>query len=258
MIRTPRKLTTAITSALLLSLLLVSQVLAAWKWGFQSDVAVAFDENFTCQNGMLIVANPDTLGFPVEPTDRYIDRYVKVIEYNPVATNQATVFNRELRIPRQATPILIQGGSSGDSLTVYYAFYQIFWNRLIQPGAELSISGGDMTLEGRYYFDYEAQHQKDQEHTNVGIIKPVVQNCWLVERGDYLREIADLLYGDRACWWDVYELNKEQLRHPNLIYPGQILELPEEADLQCPSDKHPGPWPWPKPRPWHPPWGWKW
>lgn len=48
-----------------------------------------------------------------------------------------------------------------------------------------------------------------------------------VEQGNTLWAIAREKYGDGILYVHVYEANKDQIRDPDLIYPGQIFVLPE-------------------------------
>jgi nucleoid-associated protein YgaU len=47
-----------------------------------------------------------------------------------------------------------------------------------------------------------------------------------VSRGDSLWRISRLTYGDGTRYAVIYKANREQIRNPNLIYPGQIFVLP--------------------------------
>jgi nucleoid-associated protein YgaU len=47
-----------------------------------------------------------------------------------------------------------------------------------------------------------------------------------VSRGDSLWRISRLTYGAGTRYAVVYRANREQIRNPNVIYPGQILVLP--------------------------------
>ena len=53
-----------------------------------------------------------------------------------------------------------------------------------------------------------------------------------VTSGDTLWKIADEIYGDSGKWELIYEANKDKLRSPGAIMPGQVLVLPasEGAD----------------------------
>src|SRR6266404_2376763 len=47
-----------------------------------------------------------------------------------------------------------------------------------------------------------------------------------VSRGDSLWRISRLTYGDGTRYAVIYKANREQIRNPNLIYPGQLFVLP--------------------------------
>ena len=47
-----------------------------------------------------------------------------------------------------------------------------------------------------------------------------------VSRGDSLWRISRLTYGAGPRYAVIYKANREQIRNPNLIYPGQVFVLP--------------------------------
>ena len=49
---------------------------------------------------------------------------------------------------------------------------------------------------------------------------------YTVEKGDSLSKIAQKVYGKASLWRQIYEANKDHIKDPDLIYPGQILRLP--------------------------------
>ncbi|HVE79908.1 MAG TPA: LysM peptidoglycan-binding domain-containing protein [Gemmatimonadaceae bacterium] len=50
---------------------------------------------------------------------------------------------------------------------------------------------------------------------------------YTVVSGDTLSKIAKRQYGDAAKWQTIYEANRATIKNPDLIYPGQVLTLPE-------------------------------
>ena len=55
------------------------------------------------------------------------------------------------------------------------------------------------------------------------------EGTYTVEKGDYLKKIAQSEYGDSARWEDIYEANKDSIKNPNILYRGQVLILPDIA-----------------------------
>jgi nucleoid-associated protein YgaU len=50
-----------------------------------------------------------------------------------------------------------------------------------------------------------------------------------VKSGDSLSKIAKQEYGDAGKWPQIFEANKDILKDPNKIYPGQKLKIPPLA-----------------------------
>lgn len=52
------------------------------------------------------------------------------------------------------------------------------------------------------------------------------QSTYTVKSGDCLWNIAKKYLGDGSRYTEIYELNKDKITNPNLIYPNQVLTLP--------------------------------
>ena len=52
----------------------------------------------------------------------------------------------------------------------------------------------------------------------------------LVERGDSLWRISRQVYGRGVRYTEIFEANQDQIRNPNLIYPGQVFVLPPDVE----------------------------
>lgn len=50
---------------------------------------------------------------------------------------------------------------------------------------------------------------------------------YTVVSGDSLSKIAKHQYGDAAKWHAIYEANRDKIKNPDLIYPGQVLNIPD-------------------------------
>ena len=50
---------------------------------------------------------------------------------------------------------------------------------------------------------------------------------YTVVSGDSLSKIAKHHYGDAGKWHAIYEANRDKIKNPDLIYPGQVLTIPD-------------------------------
>jgi nucleoid-associated protein YgaU len=49
---------------------------------------------------------------------------------------------------------------------------------------------------------------------------------YTVVKGDTLSKIAKHFYGNATQWKRIYEANKDVIKNPDLIYPGQTFKIP--------------------------------
>ena len=63
----------------------------------------------------------------------------------------------------------------------------------------------------------------------ITVTGPVVVSAEFVtvKKGDTLSAIAKVQYGDANKYNKIFEANKPLLSHPDKIYPGQVLRIPE-------------------------------
>ncbi|MEP7347073.1 MAG: LysM peptidoglycan-binding domain-containing protein [Gemmatimonadaceae bacterium] len=50
---------------------------------------------------------------------------------------------------------------------------------------------------------------------------------YTVKAGDSLSKIARQVYGDGNKWKAIWEANKDSVKNPDLIHPGQVLKIPQ-------------------------------
>lgn len=53
-----------------------------------------------------------------------------------------------------------------------------------------------------------------------------VTRTYTVVGGDSLSKIAKKIYGDANRWKEIWEANKDKVKNPDLIQPGQELKIP--------------------------------
>ncbi|MBX2846330.1 MAG: peptidoglycan-binding protein LysM [Saprospiraceae bacterium] len=64
-----------------------------------------------------------------------------------------------------------------------------------------------------------------EDNINVEAPEPEAQ-FYTVQSGDSLSKIAKEFYGDPMKYPSIFEANKPMLTHPDKIYPGQVLRIP--------------------------------
>lgn len=62
---------------------------------------------------------------------------------------------------------------------------------------------------------------------SAGEAKPAEPTTLIIHRGDNLWMIAKRLYGKGIRYSTIYQANTDQIRNPDLIYPGQVFVVPE-------------------------------
>ncbi len=56
---------------------------------------------------------------------------------------------------------------------------------------------------------------------------PAETSTYTVVAGDSLSKIAQHHYGDANLWRRIWEANRDQVKNPDLIHPGQVLKIPQ-------------------------------
>lgn len=64
---------------------------------------------------------------------------------------------------------------------------------------------------------------------STGINAPAASEKYTVQKNDTLQKISKKFYGTTKKWTKIYDANKDVLKGPNKVYPGQVLNIPVEA-----------------------------
>ena len=70
------------------------------------------------------------------------------------------------------------------------------------------------------------KHAEEDSDASGVVVIPHVETT-VVVRGDSLWRISESTYGRGIRYSVIYKANREQIRDPDLIYPGQIFVLPK-------------------------------
>jgi LysM repeat protein len=101
---------------------------------------------------------------------------------------------------------------------------------------KIALRGDDVVVTGEV--DKQADSEKialtlgnvegvDTVDNNMTVATPEPEARYhTVVSGDWLSKIADKYYGDAQKYDAIFEANKPMLEHPDKIYPGQVLRIP--------------------------------
>lgn len=105
------------------------------------------------------------------------------------------------------------------------------------PNIEVSVEGDKVIARG----EVASQEEKEkillalgnvagvgEVHDQISVTTPAPEARFVtVKKGDTLSAIAKAEYGNANAYMKIFEANKPMLSHPDKIYPGQVLRIPE-------------------------------
>ncbi|AVO52715.1 MULTISPECIES: peptidoglycan-binding protein LysM [Pseudomonadaceae] len=105
------------------------------------------------------------------------------------------------------------------------------------PNIEVSVEGDKVIARG----EVASQEEKEkillalgnvagvgEVDDQISVTTPAPEARFVtVKKGDTLSAIAKAEYGNANAYMKIFEANKPMLSHPDKIYPGQVLRIPE-------------------------------
>jgi len=61
------------------------------------------------------------------------------------------------------------------------------------------------------------------------IAQATAMEKYTVQKDETLQKISHKFFGTTKKWTKIYELNKDTLKSPNKLYPGQVINIPVES-----------------------------
>jgi nucleoid-associated protein YgaU len=118
----------------------------------------------------------------------------------------------------------------------------------VQTAKNLHMQGSAEEREGKLYFKGTTQTQDEANKIwdaiktipdwpkeivadiqAVGGAAPAAGSTYTVKPGDTLSKIAKQLLGDANAYMVIFDANRDQLKDPDKIQPGQVLKIPQSA-----------------------------
>lgn len=123
----------------------------------------------------------------------------------------------------QAEAFVLGGKRVGDNLFVIVSISETF-KTLYIDGRPVALSF-QMTL--REYANQAAEINTIQPAQSDMAVSVTCSESYTVVKGDCLWNISKKFYGSGAQYTRIYNENKDKIKNPNLIYPGQVLTIPK-------------------------------
>lgn len=101
------------------------------------------------------------------------------------------------------------------------------------PNADFSDAGGASSTKNAPATGTPAKPETstsaDFSDVTGGSSSTLAGKTYTVKKGDSLSKIAKQVYGDAGKWKAIHAANGDKIPNPDLIYPGQELNIPPDA-----------------------------
>ncbi|MGK9164912.1 peptidoglycan-binding protein LysM [Inquilinus limosus] len=128
------------------------------------------------------------------------------------------------------------GGGEAQAATPDDLKKQIQAQGLDPAGVDIKVDGDKVKIEGNVASTEVAEKIAlavgntpgiAQVENNLAAATPAPESrMYTVKKGDTLSAIAKAMYGNANDYPKIFEANKPMLKHPDKIYPGQVLRIP--------------------------------
>ena len=130
--------------------------------------------------------------------------------------------------PGRQVRVYVDNQIAGETVANAKGDWELAFKGSIGPGAH-SLRGDQLDPQGQVQLRAEVAFSRAEAGRLVMGAQQVV-----VMQGNALWEIARQIYGSGIAYSMIFTSNQKQIRNPDLIYPGQVLDIPPTG--QPPSD----------------------
>lgn len=94
------------------------------------------------------------------------------------------------------------------------------------PKTKIAEKTEDKTVWGNRGYITENPAPDIAEPTPLTVVSQAFIEKYTIQKGDTLEEISQKFYGTTKKWNKIFQANKDKLKAPNKIYPGQVIDVP--------------------------------
>lgn len=171
-----------------------------------------------------------TVAAPPAQADPTLSVAAPQVTVEAVEVDGKELFIAGAAVPGSTVRVYIDGEAVGDVKAGENGRWLFDQSRNLTSGDHairadtLDPSSGAVTARAEVPFVVEERALADIPAATGGTI--------IIRRNDNLWTIAKRLYGDGLRYTAIYQQNRDQIRNPDLIYPGQTFTLPSEETLK--------------------------
>ena len=156
-------------------------------------------------------------------------RPAKNITVDAVEVENDTLFIAGKASPNETVRVYVDGKLIGDVKSGEGGTWLLEQTKPLGPGTYnirvdlLNKGTADVAARAAVPFAVEDLSSAELAEAKVGNV--------IIRKNDNLWTIAQRLYGDGRRYTSIYQQNKNQIKNPQLIFPGQIFKVPGEGQV---------------------------
>jgi len=157
------------------------------------------------------------------------------VEEDTQARKTRTIYNLEVEVPSTYKPQAVERVKTGKTSDKELYGNRGYMQGRLAPEKEVYVSGGkeekvstSTRLIGGMSSAKMPQIVYSEPSSSSGSGNAAKKEYYVVQKGDTLQKISKKFFGTTQKWTAIYEANKNVLKSPDKIRPGQKLAIPKE------------------------------
>ncbi|MEM8794169.1 MAG: LysM peptidoglycan-binding domain-containing protein [Pseudomonadota bacterium] len=153
------------------------------------------------------------------------------VSVEAIETEEEKIFVAGSSTPGETVRVYVGDEFVGDAKTGADGRWLLEETKPLEPG-EYNVRVDQLKTTGQVEARAEVPFVvSETEPTRLRPLDPTLGRRVIIRKNDNLWTISQRLYGSGERFTAIYTRNRDQIRNPNLIFPGQVFELPDDEAL---------------------------
>ncbi|MEM8836875.1 MAG: LysM peptidoglycan-binding domain-containing protein [Pseudomonadota bacterium] len=153
------------------------------------------------------------------------------VSVEAIETEEEKIFVAGSSTPGETVRVYVEDEFVGDAKTGADGRWLLEETKPLEPG-EYNVRVDQLKTTGQVEARAEVPFVvSESEPTRLRPLDPGLGRRVIIRKNDNLWTISQRLYGSGERFTAIYTQNRDQIRNPNLIFPGQVFELPDDEAL---------------------------